>query len=178
MRYAAFVLALTIAAVSLAGVASARSTERHDASAVVRNTSGTEVGVVNFTEQAGWITVHAVLSALPPGFHGFHIHSVGQCSDNFTSAGSHLNPVGAHHHPGHAGYMPSLIVNADGTAELRFVTDRLAMGDLFDADGSAVIIHADPDNYGHIPARYAAEPDAATLGTGDAGARIACGVID
>jgi Cu-Zn family superoxide dismutase len=80
--------------------------------------------------------------------------------------------------------MPVLLVNADGTGEARFKTDRYDVADLFDADGSALIIHANPDNYANIPARYLAPPatitavDAATLGTGDAGGRIACGVVE
>jgi Cu-Zn family superoxide dismutase len=72
-------------------------------------------------------------------------------------------------------------VNGDGTAELRFASDRYTIDDLFDADGSAFIVHSGADNYANIPTRYSAAgipgPDAATLATGDAGARSACGVI-
>ena len=57
-------------------------------------------------------------------------------------------------------------------------TTRFRLADLFDADESAVIVHASPDNYAHIPTdRYRRDPDAAPLGTGDAGGRIACGVV-
>ena len=70
------------------------------------------------------------------------------------------------------------MVNADGKAKAKFKTDRFRVADLFDADGSAVIIHANPDNYANIPTRYVATPDTATLATGDAGARIACGVVE
>jgi Cu-Zn family superoxide dismutase len=71
-----------------------------------------------------------------------------------------------------------LLVNADGTGTATFVTDRYAIVDLFDADGSAFIVHALADNYANIPTRYAPSgPDATTLGTGDAGGRLACGVI-
>jgi superoxide dismutase, Cu-Zn family len=177
MRYAQIVLALSITTILMAGVASARGTARREASAAVLNANGAEIGTVTLAENDGRVGIHAVLSSLPPGFHGFHIHSVGQCVDSFTSAGAHLNPQGSHSHPVHAGDMPSLLVNTDGTAELWFVTDRLTMADLVDADGSAVIVHADPDNYGNIPTRYAPQPDDTTLATGDAGGRIACGVI-
>jgi len=51
------------------------------------------------------------------------------------------------------------------------------VNDLFDADGSAVIVHASPDNYANIPTRYVATPDSTTFGTGDAGGRVACGVV-
>jgi Cu-Zn family superoxide dismutase len=74
-------------------------------------------------------------------------------------------------------------VNQDGSAELRFTTDRFTLRELFDADGSAIIVHADRDNLANIPERYHSHtedvfgPDSATLATGDAGARFACGVV-
>lgn len=176
MRNAVFGLGMVLAVATLASGVLAESEDRRAAAAVMRDAAGKEIGVVTFTQQAGKVLVHAQLSDLPEGFHGFHVHGVGECTGNFTSAGGHLNPPGSPH-PGHYGDMPVLLANADGTAELRLVSDRLKMVDLFDGDGSAVIVHADPDNYGHIPTRYAPEPDATTLGTGDAGARIACGVI-
>jgi Cu-Zn family superoxide dismutase len=71
-----------------------------------------------------------------------------------------------------------LFVSADGTGEARFKTDRFAVADLIDADGSALIVHAAPDNYANIPTRYVAVPDATTLATGDAGGRVACGVVE
>jgi Cu-Zn family superoxide dismutase len=72
--------------------------------------------------------------------------------------------------------MPVLLVNSDGTGEARFKTDRFALKDLFDEDGSAIIIHALPDNYANIPERYG-DVDQETLATGDSGNRIACGAI-
>jgi Cu-Zn family superoxide dismutase len=80
--------------------------------------------------------------------------------------------------------MPLLLVNRDGTAQLRFPTDRFTVEELFDADGSAIIVHAAADNYASIPTRYHSHtedtfgPDSATLATGDAGGRLACGVVD
>ncbi len=172
MRYVCFGFGIIIGGALLTGVVSAQSEAPRVAVAVVRDTADAQLGAVTFTQQGGRMTVHAVLSALPEGFHGFHIHAVGECAGNFTSAGGHLSPAGSPH-PAHMGDMPSLLMNPDGTAELRFVSDRLTMADLLDADGSAVMVHADPDNYGNIPTRYAPEPDATTLGTGYAGARIA-----
>jgi superoxide dismutase, Cu-Zn family len=162
---------------TLMGMASAQDQEPQAAVAMLRNQNGEDVGTVAFSQQAGKVLVHAQVWSLPEGFHGFHVHGVGACTGDFTSAGSHLNP-GGHTHPGHHGDLPILLVNADGTATMSILVDRLSIADLKDADGSAVIIHADPDNYGNIPSRYAAEPDATTLGTGDAGARIACGVVN
>jgi Cu-Zn family superoxide dismutase len=72
--------------------------------------------------------------------------------------------------------MPVLLVNNDGTGETSFETDRFALKDLLDEDGSAIIVHALPDNYANIPERYG-EVDQDTLETGDSGERIACGAI-
>jgi Cu-Zn family superoxide dismutase len=75
--------------------------------------------------------------------------------------------------------MPVLYVTDGGEGRADFITDRLTIPSLFDTDGSAIIVHAKPDNYANIPSdRYDPDPDATTLATGDAGARIACGVIE
>ena len=140
---------------------------------------GSPAGRVTFVEAGGRLTVEAKLTNLPPGFHGFHIHAVGKCERGtppFTSAGGHL-AVGGQAHPDHAGDQPVLLVLADRTAELRFTTDRYKLSDLQTAEGRAVIVHANPDNYGNVPTRYARQPDATTTSTGDAGDRIACGVV-
>jgi Cu-Zn family superoxide dismutase len=100
------------------------------------------------------------------------------------SAGGHYNPTGAGHGD-HAGDFPSLLVTEDGSARLQFVTDRFSIRDLFDADGSALMVHTGRDNFANIPNRYRSPasppeggPDPETLETGDAGARAACGVIE
>ena len=153
------------------------------ASAQLRNAAGAPVGVVKLTQEEDQVLVRAVVHRLPARFHGFHVHAVGQCVPPFTSAGGHYNPGGAGH-GSHAGDMPALLVNSDGTAQLRFPTDRFTVEELFDADGSAIIVHAAADNYANIPTRYHSHtedtfgPDSATLATGDAGGRLACGVVD
>jgi Cu-Zn family superoxide dismutase len=152
----------------------------HDLSAEVKlhNTAGNQVGKARLTQQGdGNTTVQIHVHDLPPGFHGFHVHAVGECVPPFTSAGGHFD-LDAHTHRDHTGDLPVLLVEADGTANARFTTDRFAVADLFDADGSALIIHANPDNYANIPTRYAAAPDAMTLATGDSGDRIVCGVVE
>jgi Cu-Zn family superoxide dismutase len=74
--------------------------------------------------------------------------------------------------------MPSLLVKRNGTARLRLTTDRFTLDDLRDRDGSAVMVHAGPDNYANVPPRYAPNgPDQETLDTGDSGDRVACGRI-
>jgi superoxide dismutase, Cu-Zn family len=177
-------LVVAVGAVALTTVAFTMSAGAgpKDARATLRDVNGNVVGVVKLSLDDGKIGVKATVDGLAAGFHGFHIHSVGTCDPSvaFVSAGGHLNP-NATTHPSHAGDQPVLLVNGDGTAELRFASDRYTLDDLFDADGSAFIVHAGADNYANIPARYSAAgipgPDAATLATGDAGARSACGVI-
>ena len=139
---------------------------------------GHQVGTASLTQQRGGnVLVHIRVHNLPPGFHGFHVHAVGECVRPFTTAGAHFD-LGKHTHRDHSGDLPVLLVSADGTADARFITDRFELADLFDANGSALIIHANPDNYANIPGRYLVTPDATTLATGDAGDRIACGVVD
>jgi Cu-Zn family superoxide dismutase len=173
--------ALTLAiGIGLAGVSPTlvqAQTDRQQAAAVMRAQDGSLVGAVSLTQVGGHVLVRADAWGLSPGFHGFHVHAVGACTGDFTGAGGHLSKPGAVH-AGHDGDMPSLYVDSGGTATLQFETDRFTVADLFDGDGSAVIIHAGPDNFGNIPTRYAPEPDATTLATGDAGARAACGVVE
>lgn len=80
-------------------------------------------------------------------------------------------------HPDHAGDLPNLLVNQDRTVWLSLVSDRLSAEDLLGTEGSSVIIHAQADNHGNVPDRYFG-PDAQTLTDGDAGSRVACGVVE
>jgi Cu-Zn family superoxide dismutase len=114
----------------------------------------------------GKVMVRASGTGLTAGFHGFHVHSVGVCDPAakdaagatvpFFSAGGHYNPVTTNTHGAHAGDMPPLLVAADGNAVLRFKTDRFKVRELLDSDGSAVIMHAAPDNLANIPGTTAA----------------------
>lgn len=153
------------------------------AGTVLRTGAGKVVGTATLARVGGKVLVTVAVRGLAPGFHGFHVHTVGSCvAPAFTSAGAHFNPKGVSHGQ-HAADLPSLLVNADGTGEARFKTDRFAIADLFDADGSAAIVHASPDNFANIPTRYHSHPedklgpDSATLATGDSSDRTACGVI-
>jgi Cu-Zn family superoxide dismutase len=159
--------------------------------AVIRDAYGKTVGSLRVEDQGrrkSKITVTA--KGLPAGYHGFHVHKKGVCDAKsidpktgspFFSAGPHFD-LGSHSHPNHSGDLPALLVAADGTGHTTIVTDRFRMRQLLDADGSAIIIHALPDNQANIPKRYGEPggktgPDAETRKTGDSGARIACGVI-
>jgi Cu/Zn superoxide dismutase len=147
-----------------------------DGRAVVRDGAGAVIGEVRFAQEADQVRVRAEITGLSPGFHGFHVHTAGVCTAPFTSAGGHLGPAGSTV-PNYQGDMVSLYADATGTARASFVTDRYRLSELFDADGAAVIVHAGADNFANIPARYGVTPDATTLATGDAGARVGCGVI-
>jgi Cu-Zn family superoxide dismutase len=157
--------------------------------ATLRDPKGADVGTVHFSQAEGGTQVSVQVNGLPRGFHGFHVHAVGVCepnsanptdpsmTGNFLSAGAHIGG-GQTDHGEHEGDLPLLYVTASGTGSLTTVTDALTLSSLTDADGSAVIVHADPDNYAHIPTRYApGGPDAVTRNTGDAGVRIACGLV-
>lgn len=180
--------ALGLTAVVLAGSAlsggllaqGAEPTTKKTARATLVNAAGETVGSVRFERRGSSRALRVSVTArkLSPGFHGFHVHTVGKCEGpSFMSAGPHLNP-GASGHPGHAGDMPPLLVTNGGKAEARFTTDRFSLADLRDADGSAVMVHALADNHANIPTdRYEPDPDAMTLATGDSGARVACGQV-
>lgn len=160
-----------------------------DLTATVNNADGADLGTVEFMESDGVMRVDVELSGLEPGFYGLHVHQIGECetdsaapddpenTGDFLSAGSHLGSDEADH-PDHAGDLPQLLVQESGDAVLSFETDRLTLADLEDDDGSALMIHSNPDNFANVPDRYAPEGvDQDTLNTGDAGSRLACGVI-
>jgi Cu-Zn family superoxide dismutase len=163
--------------------------------ATLKDTAGTVVGEVVFLGRHGEVSRVEVnlLATAAPGlgdFHGFHVHTTGVCTPEpsgttnvpFGSAGGHWNPT-ASGHGSHTGDLPSVLIRANGKAHQEFDTDRFNVRALLDADVSAVILHAGRDNFANIPAVYSsgdpavAGPNAATLGTGDAGGRFACGVV-
>jgi Cu-Zn family superoxide dismutase len=188
VRTAAILLALLTLSGATVAIAS-QDRGRHDgkgkhwrtASAKLMTADGERIGRVWFHQNRDSVSVTAHVEGLPAGFHGFHIHTVGACEPpSFTSAGGHLNPDGSDHGD-HVGDLPSLLVQEDGTAFLSTVTDRFTIRDLRDADGSAVMVHSDRDNFANIPDRYVGPegpgPDEETRSTGDAGSRQACGEV-
>ena len=163
--------------------------DRADAVANLKDSEGDSVGVVRFdARRGGRVEVEAQVNnvAPPDEFHGFHVHTTGECDPTtdipFSSAGGHFNP-NATIHGEHAGDFPVLLVKPGGRAEAKFETKRFRLSQLFDEDGSAVIVHAGRDNYANIPERYHSHtedvlgPDSVTKATGDAGDRFACGVV-
>jgi len=179
------------------GEASGSSATGNTVSAVLNDASGNQVAAATIEFQGGYATVTVQTTGagkLTPGFHGLHIHKVGKCEPNsvaptggapgdFLSAGAHFQASGHTGHPA-SGDLASLQVREDGTAMLVTTTDAFTKDDLLAGDGTALIIHADSDNFANIPPdRYqqvvggAAGPDDMTMATGDAGKRVACGVI-
>ncbi|BEK84569.1 superoxide dismutase[Cu-Zn] [Nocardia seriolae] len=146
---------------------------RDSVSATLKDSNGQSVGTATFTSKGGHLEVIVEAHGLKPGFHGLHLHQNGKCEGDFTSAGGHLQVGEANAHPS-SGDLTSLQVLKDGTATLTTTTDSVTLDEI---KGKALIVHAGADNFGNIPTRYAAAPDADTLATGDAGARVACGVV-
>lgn len=145
--------------------------------AELKDGSGAGVGTASIVAEGDHLVVTVEARNLRPGFHGLHFHENGTCEGDFTSAGGHLQVGAADAHPA-SGDLTSLQVGADGTAKLVTRTDSVTLDDI---EGKAIIVHAGADNFGNIPPRYSREggtgPDEATLSTGDAGARVACGVV-
>lgn len=144
----------------------------------VINTERQEVGQANLTDTPNGVVVGLTLqekpSGISPGVRAFHIHAVGKCEPPFKSAGDHYNPQKKQHGflskgGGHAGDLPNIHVPENGQLMVEFFVPgvRLKEGKnrLMDEDGSALVIHAQKDDYRSDPA-------------GNAGDRIACGAIE
>jgi len=166
------------ALVALAAVLLPAAAQAQDASATasMRDAQGRSVGTVTINEtKSGLLLVFVEIAGAQPGAQGFHVHETGTCdaADGFKSAGGHL--AGAKDHGvlveggPHAGDFLNVHAEQDGVIKAEFFTDRLTLGDaengLMDQDGSAVMLHSGPDDYTSQPA-------------GDAGDRIACGVVE
>jgi len=155
-------------------VATALPAAAQTASATLKSADGKDVGSVKLAQLPDGVLLTLAVKGLPTGEHAFHVHAVGKCEPPFTSAGGHFNPAGKKHgilvaEGHHAGDMPNLHVPQGGelTVEVVNAAITLAKGkpnSVFDADGSAIVIHAGADDYKSDPA-------------GAAGGRIACGVI-
>ena len=139
----------------------------------LKDASGKAVGDVDLMQTPAGVLIKLQIKGLPPGEHAFHVHAVGKCEPPFESAGPHFNP-GNHKHgilsgEAHAGDMPNLHVPQSGELSVEVVNAAVSLekgkpNSLFDNDGSSLVIHAKADDYKTDPA-------------GNAGDRIACGVI-
>lgn len=123
------------------------------------------------------VELTVTVSGLTPGAHGFHLHAIGKCEPDFMAAGGHFDPGPSSNtdadanHPFHMGDLPNLVAAADGKATLTTTTTRVTLSpgplSVFDADGTAIIVHANPDQ------GKTGEPKSGLSG----GPRVACGVI-
>ena len=144
------------------------------AKATLKDAQGKTLGEATLRDSPAGVLVKLDLQGVVPGTHGFHIHTVGKCdAPDFMTAAGHFNPTTTKHGlmatgGPHAGDMPNLFVPADGklSVEVLDANVTLAAGpkSVFDADGSALVLHATADDYASDPA-------------GNAGARIGCGVV-
>ena len=160
----------------LVGAASTADVEAQKARAELMDADGKVAGMAHLTQTAEGVHIQVRLDHAPPGSHAFHIHEIGACAPDFSAAGGHYAPEGDSHGmlhgaDDHAGDMLNLHVD-EGEAPI--VAERVATevtlregaeNSLFDADGSAIVVHAGPDDYASQP-------------SGAAGARIMCGVIE
>ena len=143
------------------------------ANATLTNAAGQKVGSAKLIQSDQKLFLRASVSDQTPGEHGIHLHAVGKCeAPGFTSAGGHLNPT-AHQHGNlnpagpHAGDLPNLVVTSDGTGSIEsqiIGMSATALSNLFDVDGTAIVVHAGPDDYKTDP-------------SGNSGGRIACGIL-
>lgn len=146
--------------------------------ATLRNSAGTTIGRAVTTQAPTGLLIRVEATGLTPGWHGIHLHSVGECSDDaFQSAGGHVNhadmtmPHGLMNPQGpDSGDLPNIWADAEGRANAEVFTTRARIASsgpgehLWDADGSAIVIHANVDDHRSQP-------------IGGAGDRVACGVL-
>jgi Cu-Zn family superoxide dismutase len=145
------------------------------AKATLKNAEGKEVGSAALTQTPAGVLIRLTVKGLPAGERAFHIHGVGKCEPPFTSAGGHFNPGGKKHgimaaEGHHAGDLPNLHVPAGGELVVEVLNSAVTLekdkpNSLFGPQGTALVIHAGKDDYRTDP-------------TGDAGGRIACGVVE
>jgi superoxide dismutase, Cu-Zn family len=144
------------------------------ARAALKNAQGQDVGTVDLTETPAGVLLKLVVKGLTPGEHAFHVHAVGKCEPPFDSAGGHFNPGTRKHgllvpEGPHAGDMPNLHVLGSGEVTIEILNPAITLAknnpnSVFGPNGTAIVIHAGVDDYKSDPA-------------GNAGGRIACGVI-
>lgn len=159
------------------GTASAKKDAAHDGGGITKaiavlhatKSGGAASGIVTFTKVEGGIHVQAEITGLAPGQHGFHVHEFGDCSSpDGLSTGGHFNPGKMEHgartgDKRHVGDLGNIEANASGTARVDFVDAHLTFSGHNSILGRGLIVHEKPDDY--------KQP------TGNAGGRVACGVI-
>ncbi len=143
-----------------------------DLKATLVNEAGKEVGTAAIRSAPDGSIITVEVSEMAPGWHGLHVHAVGDCADHadhFKKAGAHLADADEKHgfmaaEGPHKGDLPNIWVHTDGTAKVELFSDELEADDLMDKDGSAIMIHAAADDHKTDP-------------SGSSGERLACGVV-
>jgi Cu-Zn family superoxide dismutase len=145
------------------------------AKATLRDAQGTTIGTATLSATKGGVKVIVSVSSATPGKHGLHVHAVGKCEGpDFKSAGDHFNPAVKEHglenpQGAHMGDMPNLVVDASGVGHVEFLLHGASLkagpDSLFGEAGTALVLHGAPDDMKSDPA-------------GNAGARVACGVVE
>lgn len=157
---------------ALAGCATTGNPRGAIATTQLTSADGLTVGTAMIVRRGDATEVRMSVNGTPGAVHGLHLHAVGKCEAPFTSAGPHLNP-GGHQHGAdnpmgaHLGDLPNVTIGTDGTGSVTasLGRDAKAIDDaVFDADGTAIVLHAAADDYRTDP-------------SGNSGARIACGVL-
>jgi superoxide dismutase, Cu-Zn family len=200
MRKSLVGYAAVLAIVGGVAVTATAGAHSRSAKATLRDASGQEVGTVKFVDGRGHTEVRVDIrrgsGVTADAFHGFHIHANDVATNGegcvadpaqpsntwFTSADGHWKSDTTQTHGQHTGDMPSVFVNENGSVETRFTISRIPLRDL---GGKAVVLHANADNFGNVPlgealdqyTANAADATTKTQNTGNAGDRIACGVI-
>jgi Cu-Zn family superoxide dismutase len=167
LKAAALGLALAAAAAVPAAAQSAK--------AQLKTGDGRNAGLATFTQMRTGVLIALAVKGVPAGEHAFHIHAVGKCEPPFASAGGHFNPDSKKHglmamEGHHAGDMPNLHVPASGELQVQMLNTSVTLekgkpNSLFGPNGTALVIHAVKDDYKTDP-------------TGEAGARMICGVVE
>lgn len=163
------------AATILLGACSHSPLEQQERVAIakLKDASGASIGTATLLTRGGLILLHLELESLPSGTKAIHLHSTGQCqAPDFNSAGGHLNPGGNSHGKlsgagKHLGDLENIVIPNDGRVATELLVAQASsdvLSQILDADGTAVVIHADPDDHASQPA-------------GAAGPRIVCGVL-
>lgn len=169
MHFSRFIAALGVACVA------SLSAHAQTAKAMLKDAGGKDVGTVDLVQTPHGVLLKLSLKGIAAGEHAFHVHAVGKCEPPFTTAGGHFNPGSRKHgmeaaDGAHAGDMPNLHVPASGELVIEVANPAISLvkgqpNSVFDADGSAIVIHAKADDYKSDPA-------------GNAGDRIACGIVE
>uniref|UniRef100_H6WEP2 Superoxide dismutase [Cu-Zn] n=1 Tax=Suaeda salsa TaxID=126914 RepID=H6WEP2_SUASA len=144
--------------------------------AIISGSNNNIKGSLNFIQLSNGITeIKGRITGLSPGFHGFHIHALGDTTNGCNSTGPHYNPMKKEHGAPsdverHAGDLGNIVADSHGVAEISISDSQIPLSGQHSIIGRAVVVHADPDDLGRGGHELSKT-------TGNAGARVGCGII-